>query len=48
MLPVLQSNLMAQDEFKNLGFADDKQPERPANPEGAKVHQNRDEGGGIA
>ena len=40
MLRVLQSNLMAQDDFKNLGFADDEQPERQANSEEAKVHKN--------
>lgn len=48
MLRLLQSNLMAQDDFKNLGFADHEQPERQANSEGAKMHQNQDIARGTA
>ena len=33
----MQSNLMAQDEFKNLGFPEDKKLERQAKDEGATV-----------
>lgn len=42
MLSELQSNLMAPDEFKNLGFADEKQSDRQAKPEESTVQTEQE------
>jgi len=43
------SNLMAQDEFKNLGFAEDQKSEAiPNHAGGATAHKVRDDGKKIS
>lgn len=47
--PFTNSNLMAPDEFKNLGFADDKTSEPiPNHAGGATKHKVRDDGKKIS
>lgn len=44
MLRELQSNLMAPDEFKNLGFAGEKESDSQTKVEETAIHTNHDKG----
>lgn len=50
LIRVLHSNLMAQDEFKNLGFAEEEKKLEaiPSHAGGATAHKVRDDGKKIS